>query len=222
MINPNCSRTIKITFNPANKGEFLGLLTFSYIEEEESQEEVLEDVYRDEAYSSAKEFEVLYSIKMQGIGGEFGIQINDCSLDAETPVMNEEFKSSTKKEEGGNVKSDSKQSPNSGSIQPQTKTNTNAGVTISANRISMDYAKITTGTSVTKTFEIQNTGDTVIETMITDFNGAEIKEGSFFGKNKRMSLKFSTTKLVIEPHSSAKIEVIVEVILHYFKSIGRR
>ena len=183
----------------------MGLLTFTYIEDEQEkgapEEELLhERVVRADSYSNAKDFEVLQTVILRGIGGVFGLQINGMDFGSVSKGIPAE----------STVVGDPGTTPD-GENPPESRNDPNAGVKIQGSRISMDYSKITTGTSSTKVFEIKNTGETVIETIITDTEGNEINPTNMTGKNRRISMRFSATKLSIEPHSSAFVEVIVEV-----------
>lgn len=212
-MTPNSSRTLRLTFNPVNKGEILGSLTFTYIEDEEVELEsdleqnLIDDgVLRANSYSNARDLGVLQTVKLTGIGGVFGLQINDTDFNSEEPRSEDITIESTADATLGASDATDGENP------PDPKSDPKAGVKIRGSRISMDYSKITTGTSSTKVFEIKNTGDTVIETMITNTEGEELSSTAVAGKNKRMSLRFSATKLTIEPRSSALVEVVVEVI----------
>lgn len=212
---PNTSRPIRITFKPKSKGLSSGALSFTYIEEDIQPEAGLEQIRLDEGvlrvktFSNAKEFEVLQTVKLQGIGGVFGLQINDCDFEEKV------------KTNGSQVANEST-IPNDGKATELSSTQRKDGVKIQGNIISMDYSKITTGTTSIRTFEIKNTGDTVIEAIITDLNGQEIGSGPVCGKNNKMKMVFSATKLKIPPNSSVWVEVLVEVMLYNLIVGGRR
>ena len=206
---PNGESPVRVIFDPLDHGQVSGVLSFSYIEDDKIETEAELDnelvksvIRRTKTYSGSKDIGKLLEIKLVGIGGVFGMLVNDCDLEKENQGI-ESINNQLEENPSDNVpQQDDRHEP------PTYK----GGVQLSKRLISLDYAKVRTGKPSKKSFTISNTGDTVLEIMITDKNGQEIKDNYILGRNNRMSLTLSGISFSIDPHHSLVIEIIAEVI----------